>query len=144
MRRLKTMTSHRWWYEQSSRAGLRHGKKLIFLFHRSNLGGGSGFMISICPRFRPTTSGLTHAWAGVRLLVLKWPLDFPRNGPSSSMNNAILFFIHWHVIGHVFLTFFYGRDGIRNLIFFLYHPPLINVSRIRPSLRLTGEVGLPK
>ena len=39
---------------------------------------------------------------------------------------------------------FYGRDGIRNLIFFLYHPPLINVSRIRPSLRLTGEVGLPK
>ena len=39
MRKLKTMTSHRGWYEQSIWAVLAHCKKLIFLFYRSNIGG---------------------------------------------------------------------------------------------------------
>ena len=39
MRKLKTMTSHRRWYDQSSWAVLGHGEKLIFLFCRSNIGG---------------------------------------------------------------------------------------------------------
>ena len=55
MRRLKTMTSHRRWWDRSSWAGLGLGRKLIFLFYRSNIGGDSGFMISMRPGFGPTT-----------------------------------------------------------------------------------------
>ncbi|KAJ8638892.1 hypothetical protein MRB53_015586 [Persea americana] len=52
----------------------------------------SGFKISRRPGFEPTTSGLTRAWARVRLIVQKWLLDIPRNGPASSINAPSLFY----------------------------------------------------
>ena len=51
----QTMTSHRRWWDQSSWAGLGLGRKLIFLFYRSNIVGDSGVLISMRPGFGPTT-----------------------------------------------------------------------------------------
>ena len=165
-----------------------------FLFCRSYMSGGSGFMISMRPGFGTATSGPTHAWARVRLLVWKWLFDIPRKGPATSMNapsllyhspacglgsgqqlqarlmlgpglgfsfgsgcstflgkapprqwTPLVFYItHRHERVWVFLTFSYGRDGIRHLIIPFISPSPFNVSRIRPSIFLTSKVSLPK
>ena len=144
MRKLKTMTSHRGWYEQSIWAVLAHCKKLIFLFYRSNIGGartswfpcgqGSGQQLQAGLMLGP---GLGSKFRSGRCTFLG--MAVPRH-----WSPLVIFIIRRHERVCVFLTFFYGRDGVRILIFFFIPPSPFNVSLISPSHYLTSKVSLPK
>ena len=60
--------------------------------------------------------------------------------PPRRWTPLVFFIIHWRERVYDLLTFFYGRDGIRNLKLFLISPSPFNVSRISPFLYLTSKV----
>jgi len=121
MRSLKTMTSHIRWHDQRGWAVLGHGKKLIFLFCGSNIGAaraswfprghGSGQQLQAGLLPGP---GLGFEFRSGRWTFLG--MTMPRQW------TPLVFFsiIHLHERVYVSLTFFYGRDDIRNLVFLFY------------------------
>ena len=69
---------------------------------------------------------------------------FLGKAPPRQWTPLVFYITHRHERVWVFLTFSYGRDGIRHLIIPFISPSPFNVSRIRPSIFLTSKVSLPK
>jgi len=125
MRRLGTKASRRRWYDQSSWAVLGHGEKLIVLSHRPNIGGtraswfpgglGSGQQLQAVLMLGP---GLGFQCRSGCWTFLGMGLPRQRTPPA-------FFISHRDERVYVFLSFFCGSDGIRNLILLLFHPLLL-------------------
>ena len=122
MRRLKTMSSHRRWYDQSSGVVLGHGKKLIFLFYRSYKGGAraSWFPCGQGSEQQLQAGLMLGPGLGFQFRCGRW--TFLGMATPHQWTPLAFFIAHRHERVYVFSTFFCGRDGIRNQILFFISP----------------------